>query len=142
MKDTLTNKSKFISPDGFEIEFITKLNRENLSCIRLGKSGIFAEALSYVELYATHFIECDYFGLKVKVASPAAFVIQKALINDKRGNKAEKDKEAIKHVSSFVFASHSDLEEFTGILNAFPKKWKTKITKFFDNNGIIIPDLI
>lgn len=141
IRDTLTSKSKFISPDGFEIEFITKLNRDNLSCVRLGKSGIFAEALSHVELYASNYIQCDYFGIKVNVASPAAFIIQKALINNKRGVKAEKDKEAIKYVASFVFLSHRDLEEFQSILNSLPKKWKKSIVSFFEDNGLVIPSI-
>ncbi len=77
ISDTLTNKSKFISPDGFEIEFLTKLNRQGASTVTIGKTGIHAESLSYVELFGQHFIEVKRNGIIVKVASPAAFVIQK-----------------------------------------------------------------
>ena len=72
-------------------EFLAKLNREGLSCVRLGSSGVFAESLSYVELFGSNYIEVKRNGILVKVASPSAFAIQKILINDRRGNKAEKD---------------------------------------------------
>ncbi len=36
----MTNKSRFVSPDGFEVEFLAKLNRDGFSCVRLGSSGI------------------------------------------------------------------------------------------------------
>ncbi len=44
--DTLTNKSRFISPQGFEIEFLTKLRRDNHSVIRIDGLGVYVETLS------------------------------------------------------------------------------------------------
>ena len=49
--DTITNKTTFISPDGFEIEFLTKLNRNRYACIKLGNTSIYAESLSYIEIF-------------------------------------------------------------------------------------------
>ena len=42
IQDALTHKSSFISPDGFELEFLTKLNRYQLACVKLGNTGIYA----------------------------------------------------------------------------------------------------
>lgn len=39
-QDCMTSKSRFVSPDGFEIGFLAKLNKEGLSCVRLGSSGV------------------------------------------------------------------------------------------------------
>lgn len=74
-QDTITNKSRFVSPGGFEIEFLARLNRDGLSCVRLGSSGVFAESLSYLDLYNTNYLEIEKWGLCFKIASPSSFVI-------------------------------------------------------------------
>ena len=70
----MTSKSRFVSSEGFEVEFLAKLNREGLSCVRLESSGIFAESLSYVELFGSNYIEVERNGIVVKVASPTAYL--------------------------------------------------------------------
>ncbi len=139
ISDALTNKSKFISPDGFEIEFITKLYRQGESTITLGKTGINAESLSYVELFSQHFIEVNRNGFLLKVASPSAFVIQKLLINEKRGQKAEKDIQAITSVLTFLILSKKQKADFLSIWDELPKKWKATILRVAKNNGINLP---
>ena len=94
--DSLTHKSIFISPDGFELEFLTRQNRQQLACVKLGNTGVYAEALSYIEIFAGNYIEVEFFGINVKVASPASYIIQKMLINKDRKEKKEKDIEVYK----------------------------------------------
>lgn len=142
IQDTMTNKSKFISSDGFEIEFLTKLNREGLSCVRVGNTGIYAESLSYVEIYSSHYVEIEKAGCKVKVASPASFVIQKVLINDRRGAKADKDKQAIGYVLSFIPASKKASREFWEIMDSLPKKWEKKVELFVSQNNMKLPSRV
>jgi hypothetical protein len=139
IRDTLTNKSTFISPDGFEIEFLTNLNKDGLSAVRLGSSEIYAESLSYLGIYSTHYVELTYFGIRVKVASPAAFVIQKILINERRGSKTEKDKEAILYVATFVGSSRKTVEDFQILFGELPRKWKAKVLLFFKSNDVNLP---
>ncbi len=139
ISDTLTNKSKFISPDGFEIEFITKLYRQGESTVTIGKTGINAESLSYVELFSQHFIEVNRNGFLLKVASPSAFVIQKLLINEKRGLKAEKDIQAITSVLTFLILSNKQKADFLSIWNELPKKWQATILRVAKKNGINLP---
>ncbi len=140
ISDTLTNKSKFISPDGFEIEFLTKLYRQGESTITIGKTGINAESLSYVELFSQHYMEVKRNGLSLKIASPSAFVLQKLLINDRRGLKAEKDLQAIQYVLGFLVLSKKQTADFLSIWNNLPKKWKAKILKVSKNKGFNLPE--
>ena len=100
--DAITNKSKFISPDGFELEFMTKLNRNGLSVVKIGNTGVYAEALSYLDLYCKSHIQFEYKGLLVNVASPESYVLQKLLINNQRKGKKEKDVESIKYILNFI----------------------------------------
>lgn len=72
--DMSSNKSKFISPDGFTVEFLTKLNRDHLSTIELGKTKIYAESIPYVDIFNNNYLEVNYKGVKVKVIHPAIYV--------------------------------------------------------------------
>jgi len=138
--DSLSNKSKFISPDGFEIEFLTKLNRQGLSSVTIGNTGINAESLSYVELFGNHFIEIIRNGLTIKVASPSTFVIQKLLINERRGKKAEKDLQAIHYVLDFIILSNKHREDFKNIWGSLPKKWKITLERIAKKNNLHLPE--
>ena len=138
-QDSMTSKSRFVSPEGFEVEFLAKLNREGLSCVRLGSSGIFAESLSYVELFGSNYIEVKRNGILVKVASPSAFAIQKILINNRRGNKAEKDSQAIDYVLSFINASTKSCAEFYELFDKLPRKWRKTIEEYCRLRGTNLP---
>lgn len=139
-QDCLTNKSRFVSPDGFEIEFLAKLNKAGLSCVRLGSSGVFAESLSYVDIFGSNYVELLRNGIKVKVASPSAFVIQKILINDRRGPKSEKDADAIDYVLSFIGISRKSSEEFYELYDKLPRKWKKAVEEYINRRKVKLPE--
>lgn len=136
--DTLTNKSTFISPDGFELEFLTKLNRDQLACVKLGNTNVYAESLSYVEIFSGNYIEIDYDRINIKLASPASYILQKLLINEDRKEKKEKDIESIKNVLAFVRASKKYMEELKTLYESLPKKWKKKIDSTTSKNNIVL----
>ena len=138
-QDCLTNKSRFVSPDGFEIEFLAKLNKEGFSCVRLGSSGIYAESLSYVDIFETNYIEIMRNGHGIKIASPSAFVIQKILINDRRGSKAEKDAQAIDYVMTFISASQKSRAEFYEMFDKLPRKWRKAVVGYLGRRKINLP---
>lgn len=140
--DYLTNKSTFISPDGFELEFLTKLNRDHFNCVAMGDTGVFMESLSYVEIFSSNYIEVSYQGINLKVASPASYVLQKLIINERREEKQEKDIESIKHVLGYICSSKKSLEELQELYCSLPKKWKKKIINVCNKNAISVPFLI
>lgn len=134
--DTLSHKSTFVSPDGFEVEFITKLNRSGLACVKLGDTGIYAESLSYVDIFSINYIEVTCDGIALKVASPASYVLQKLLINDRRKDKQEKDIISIKHVLQYINTSRQSIDELESLFNSLPKKWQRIILKTAKSNDI------
>lgn len=134
--DALSNKTKFISPDGFSIEFLTKLNRNNLNVVELGKTKIYAESLSYVDIFGTNYIEICYNSLIVKVIHPAIYVFQKLLISDQRKDKADKDILSITELMKFINKSKNYSNELKVLFNNLPKSWKNKITKTIINNNL------
>lgn len=136
IRDTLTNKSIFISPEGFELEFLTKVNRDQLTCVKLGNTGIYAETLSYVDYFYSDYIVVEYDDLKVNVASPASYVLQKLLINKDRKDKREKDIESIRHVLEYIKASKKYYTEMRNLYNSLPRKWKNTIDKTALENKI------
>ena len=125
--DTMTHKTTFISPDGFELEFLTKTDRNKLTTIKLGNTNIYAETISYLDFFAGNYIEVDYYGFVVKVASPASYVLQKLLINDIRGEKKQKDIDSVVNVLFYLYVSRKYCDELEMLFDSLPKKWKKRI---------------
>ena len=137
-RDTLSNKTKFQSANGFELEFLTNLNREHLSTMKLGNTGIYAECLPYLDMFTGNYIEVEFEGLMVKVASPASYILQKLLINSDRKTKSEKDIESVKYVLNFVKSSKKYSYELTSLYESLPKSWKNKINVVIKKNNILL----
>lgn len=134
--DLLTNKTKFISSEGLVIEFLTRLNRDNFACVKLGNTGIYAESLSYLDIFSTNYISINFHGLMINIPTPCSYVLQKLLINSSRKEKKEKDIESIKYVLSFIYKNPSQFVELKNLFNSLPKKWKAKTTKTMEENDI------
>lgn len=135
--DSLTNKTKFLSIGGFEVEFLTKLNRDGLACVKIGNTNIYAESLPYVDIFTNHYIEIDYCGVTVRVASPEAYVLQKLLINSKRKKEKQiKDIESIKYVLIFIQSSFKTYNEMIKLYNSLPKKWQKQILDIVEVHNI------
>ena len=135
-QDIITNKTIFISNEGFRIEFLTILNRDYLTCVRLGSTGIYAESISSLDIYVGNYIEVNYYGIQVKVASPASYVLQKLLINNKRGEKAEKDIQSVKVVLWYIITSKKYFNELHSLLASLPKKWRKQIKESAEKHDI------
>lgn len=136
ISDTLTQRSTFISPDGFELEFLARLNRNRLSCIKLGDTGIYAESLPYIEIFSSNYITINFNNMSLNIASPSSYIVQKLLIINSRKEKKEKDIVSIKEVMTFIKASNKYKSELASLINSLPKKWKRLIKKNALENDI------
>lgn len=134
--DFLTHKTTFVSLRGFEIEFLTKLNRNYLTCVRLGNTEIYAESISNLDIFIGNYVEVNYYGINVKVASPVSYVLQKLLISSKREGKAEKDIQSAKAVLGYITASKKYLDELHSLLASLPKKWQKQIKESAEKHDI------
>jgi hypothetical protein len=143
VRDTLTAKSRFISPDNFEIEFLANLTKDGAATIRLGNAGIYAETLPYVNIFSGSYITVDFEGVVVKVASPASFCLQKLLIWDRRSPlKQAKDLDAVNNVLIMIRASRKSREDFYDLFDSLPRSWAKKIQRTAQENDISFPDRI
>ena len=143
LMDSLTRKTTFASIDGFELEFLTNLNRKGLACVKLGNTEIYAESLSYLEIFAGNYIEVEYEGINVKVASPASFILQKLLIIEKREKEKKiKDIQSIKKVLLYVKGSNKSFNELKNLYSSLPKTWKKKINKTIKEYDVDLLTLI
>lgn len=137
MSDTLTNRTTFISSDGFELEFLTNLNRQRFDCIKIGNTDIYAESLPHLDIFTANYIEITYNDIKIKVASPASFVLQKLLINEKRKDeKKQKDLDAIKIVLQHIRRSRKYKNELKHLFNRLSKKQRNSILETANINSI------
>lgn len=92
-----------------------------------------------MDIFGSNYIELIRDGIKIKVASPSAFAIQKILINERRGAKAEKDAQAIDYVLLFVGASYKSRDEFYELFDKLPRKWKKAVEEYAKRRGIQLP---
>ena len=127
--DTLTGKTTFLSSNGFEIEFLTVPDRTMSPVLRVPGMSIGAEALPKMAPIGWNYVELEWEGMKIKVASPASFVVQKLLINGERKPewKKEKDLDAVRYVLIFVNASQKYRDELKNSILSAPRKWKKTI---------------
>lgn len=97
-----------------------------------------AEALPKMAPIGWNYVEIDYEGMQVKVASPASFVLQKLLINEERKPewKKAKDLEAVKYVLGYVKASKKYAEELKKSIEEAPRKWRKTILDTAKNHNI------
>ncbi len=135
--DTSTEKNKFISPDGFEIEFLTKLRRNQSTVVKIDSMGVNAETLGNLDIFDYGFIEVDFEGFSVKVASPSVYVMQKILISKKRSNeKFRKDLESLLLVYEEIKKNELHMSQYMTLVNSLGKGTKKKYNDYINNNNL------
>ena len=67
-------------------------------------------------------------------------MIQKILINDRRGVKAEKDAQAIDYVLMYIGASRKSRVEFYELFDKLPRKWRKAIEEYAKSRYISLPE--
>jgi len=137
--DTDSEKSKFVSPEGFEIEFLTKLVRGECKVVKISSLGVNAETLGNLEIFDRRYITIDFEGHSLKVASPSSYVIQKILIADKRTvEKRKKDLESIRIVLIELNKHKIQIDDFKSIIDSFGVKRKRKVLAYLELNDLRI----
>lgn len=140
--DSGTEKSKFISPDGFEIEFLAKLKRDQNSIVKVDSLGVNAEQLGNLELFDRGYITVEFECYKVKVASPCAYVLQKILISSKRTDeKKMKDLESIKLVFKEIEKDVVQLDQLKDTIASFGTKRQKVYRKYLNDNKLNFPKI-
>lgn len=130
--DYLTNKTTFINNE-FEIEFLHRITRELSSTVKVPRLDVVAECLGGMERYESHVIKYHdtLYDYDVNILSPAFYCAHKIVINsDRKTDKQEKDKIAIRNVLSLIQTNDELIFEFRDVVNELTKNEKKK---FKDN---------
>ena len=138
--DYISEKTKYYSKDGFEIEFLTLPNRTMSNVIKIKSINIGAEALPKMRPLMWNYISVEYNDLKVNIPSPSSYCLQKLLINKERAlSKQMKDISAVKYVMSFVNSSQKYRDEFIESYQSLPKKWQRAVKEAIEIHLIQTP---
>jgi hypothetical protein len=97
---------KYLHPD-LELELLVPLvGPEDKKPVSVPKLKTSAQKIRFLDVLGDHVLVVAYKGLMVKVPEPAAYVLQKLLIqNIRKPDKKAKDMEAMQGISSFLLKS-------------------------------------
>jgi len=118
---------KYVHPD-LELEILVPLTGPiDKKPAKIPKLKTTAQKLRYLDVLG-HTIMVAYKGLKIKVPDPAAYILQKLLIQDRREpDKKAKDMEAIEGIGRFLLRNRSGKKTLGDFYTELPPGWQKKI---------------
>ncbi|HRX42549.1 MAG TPA: GSU2403 family nucleotidyltransferase fold protein, partial [Clostridia bacterium] len=127
-----------IIKDDFEIEFLVNMKGgayyfTEVPALMLSN----VQALPHLGILLIDSLLVDYKGYNVRIPNPYNYIYHKMIINDKRGNKAEKDRFAVINLITMLDddISRNKLEHYYSLLT---KKEKNSVRGFVSRNGLEI----
>ncbi len=140
--DTLTGIEQFHHPE-LNIQFLTSEKGSGRSeTYSIEALGLRVEGLRFMEMLIDSAKELEIpgmEGLRVKVPSPQAFVLQKILIIPRRKpEKQEKDILAVKGLLKTLFANPMEKEHLKELYDSLPKNWIKRIHSICKKHDITI----
>jgi hypothetical protein len=114
------------------VEFLVpEIGRGAMGPVELEQYSLKATALRHLNILSNHAITINVNGYDILVPAPAAYVLQKMVINrDRKPDKRIKDSRAIESILSYIHESFELTEELRKIYNSLTKKQKSKIDQF------------
>lgn len=131
-RDVLEGTTKFYTSGLMEVEFIIEQKGKGINSVIETNLGVNAEALRHVGLLKSQATQIKMFGYTINVPIPEAYVIHKIIINQSRGVKAEKDKQAI-----FALIPYLNQEKFQAVLEQVSKKERKTSIDFLKMHGYL-----
>lgn len=129
--DVLDGTTKILDKTGLEIEFLINKVGAGLETSLKTNLGVVAQSLRHMDILLRNKIEVDYFGMKIFVPSPEAYVIHKMVINKQRKGKQEKDKNAVINLFKYI-----DMNKFRGIKATLTQKEQREVDSFLSENKL------
>ncbi|MCD7808423.1 MAG: hypothetical protein LUH02_03700 [Erysipelotrichaceae bacterium] len=123
-EDYMTNKTKFYDPN-LEIEFLSKLTRQQTQTVKVQNLGIYVECLGGLELLEhNYFSYYSYkYNMNINIPKPAAYCMHKILINNTRAPaKAKKDSVSLQNLLPIVLINNQGSKDFDELYNSLSKK--------------------
>lgn len=125
-EDYLTGVSKFFKDD-FEVEFLASQNGDGRKPVPKSKLGINAQQLTHIGFIKDNCISVYHQGFSLTIPKPEAYVLQKMIINHKRGDKAPIDRVKINNLLPFL-----NKEDFNNIYHQLFKKEQKRVDVYIE----------
>ena len=127
-----TDYTKYVHPE-LELEFlIPDLGRgKGSKPYEIPKLHINAQGLRFLNLLQSHTIKMKYKHMTITLPEPAAYVLHKFIIQERRLNKEKqkRDLSAAKKIGEFLLQNKTQQKKLMDIFHSAPKKWQAKIIK-------------
>lgn len=129
--DCLDGTTRILDKSGLEIEFLINKKGQGIEETLRTNIGVTAQAMRHMEIILNNVETIEYLGFCIEVPSPEAYAIHKMVINGKRKEKTEKDRQAIINIWN-----HLDKEEINRIKETLSKKERKAVNEFIALNEI------
>jgi len=143
--DYLTEYTKYVHPE-LEIEFlIAELGKgKGNKPYEIPKLHINAQGLRFLNLLQLYTIKIKYKNINVIVPEPAAYVLHKFIIYERRLNKEKQKRDLLsaKEIGEFLIQNKTQQKKIIGIFYSLPVKWQKVILKNVKDNSKLIYDFL
>ena len=126
--DYLTGNSKFIN-DELEIEFLICQKGDGSQELPETNIGVRAQQITHMEVANRFFTTVTYEGFEINIPIPESYVIQKMIINHRRGDKQILDQEKVASLLPYV-----DLDVLNTVYTSLSKKEKQWVNEYIQEN--------
>lgn len=135
-EDRISGSSRLYGPDDFECEFLTPQRGDGHRKLPRSSCGVNAQQLTHLGILVQNVIYVDVRDFKIPVPSPEAYVVQKMLINERRGFKALADRKKIENLLQFI-----TIKDLMTTSECLTKKEKDMFTSYINKYVNIEQDL-
>lgn len=129
--DRFDGTTKIVDKKGLEIEFLINKVGAGLESSIKTNLGVIAQSLRHMDIILRNRVETDYFGMKITVPVPEAYVLHKMVINKERKEKQEKDRQAVINLWPCM-----DRNRILEIMATLTKKEQKEIRNFIKDNHL------
>jgi hypothetical protein len=122
---------KFVQPD-LEVEFLTpERGRGSKKPYSINKLHVNAQGLRYLDLLQGNTIKTSYNGISINVPEPAAYVLHKFILSERRKNqfKRDKDIETARQLGEYLLGLENQRQKMQNIYMSMPGKWKKNLMR-------------
>ncbi len=134
----ITGNTKYVHPE-LELEFlIPELGRgKGSKPYEIPKFHINAVGLRFLNLLQSNIMKIKFKNIEVTIPEPAAFVLHKFIIQERRKNKEKQKKDLLAAVSigEYLLQTKEQSKKLKDVFNSLPKKWQATIIKNIKQNS-------
>ncbi|MBR1862204.1 MAG: hypothetical protein IJ796_10185 [Lachnospiraceae bacterium] len=128
-EDYITGNSKFVNEE-LEIEFLICQMGDGTKELPATNIGVKAQQITHMDVANRFFTTVEYEGFKINIPIPECYVIQKMIINHKRGYKQIPDQEKVASLIPFI-----DIDMLNTVFRSLSRKEKQRVEEYIRNNS-------